>query len=457
MTSNKPLKSNKNLVVKANRLMEAKFHFKLWEMRIFEQMVSMINKDAKEFKLCKIYIKDLIKFFNSKSNNDHLLIKNAANSLGDKKLHVSYVTEEGHKRWAKLSIFPTVSIPDSESRDEANAYVELEFHKDLKPYLLDLQANFKSYDIRNFRLLRSVYSLRMFILLKQYEVIGKRKFLIEDLKEVLGIEADQYKLYGDFKKRVIIKPQQELAKSCDISFSFKEHKEGRRVVALTFFIHPNDQKAVPNTPITIPITEGKQPLALDLFSGAKELEALYPLVQEWITMDTLRNWLNKYPIAQVKAGITYTLNQLETGTKIANVGGYMTKMVAQDNLKDGTAVRKAKEAKAKLKVKEAQQQKELLEAKYKQLLRELSDKENAFVDQLFEEQPNLKVEMIDKAKGKSMSGYNAQKSLAENLQSPRFLAAVRSTTIEAHRSQMEALYTYYQPLINKVKKSLEQL
>jgi len=43
------IKSNKNLVVKANRLMEAKFQFKLWEMRIFEQMVSMINKDEKEF------------------------------------------------------------------------------------------------------------------------------------------------------------------------------------------------------------------------------------------------------------------------------------------------------------------------------------------------------------------------------------------------------------------------
>ncbi len=240
--------SDKHLIVKSNTLMEGKFKFKLWEMRLFEMMVSMIGREDTEFNRQRLFFSDLVKFFNTSDNNDYRLIKEAAESLADKRIYINYTDDKGRKRTAKLAIFPTVTYPDMEDRDTYDSYVELEFHTDLKPHLLSLQSNFKSYDIRNISQMRSVYSIRMFILLKKYEKLGKREFKLSDLKEILleddiddntGDDSAPYKLYADFKRRVILKPQEELSRFSDIRFEFVENRVGRRVESITFHIYPN--------------------------------------------------------------------------------------------------------------------------------------------------------------------------------------------------------------------------
>ena len=240
--------SDKHLIVKSNTLMEGKFKFKLWEMRLFEMMISMIGREDTEFNRQRLFFSDLVKFFNTSDNNDYRLIKEAAESLADKRIYINYTDDKGRKRTAKLAIFPTVTYPDMEDRDTYDSYVELEFHTDLKPHLLSLQSNFKSYDIRNISQMRSVYSIRMFILLKKYEKLGKREFKLSDLKDILleddtdasaADDSAPYKLYADFKRRVILKPQEELSRFSDIRFEFVENRVGRRVESITFHIFPN--------------------------------------------------------------------------------------------------------------------------------------------------------------------------------------------------------------------------
>ena len=245
--------SDPNLIVKSNTLMEGKFKFKLWEMRLFEMMISLIGREDTEFNRQRLYFSDLVHFFNSSENNDYRLIKEAAESLADKRIYINYVDDKGSKRTAKLAIFPTVTYPEMDDRDTYDSYVELEFHTDLKPHLLTLRSNFKSYDIRNISQMRSVYSIRMFILLKKYEKMGKKEFKLQDLKDILLEDestegAGSYKLYADFKKRIIQKPQEELEKFSDIRFEFVENRVGRRVDSITFYIYPNvpeDNKKLP--------------------------------------------------------------------------------------------------------------------------------------------------------------------------------------------------------------------
>lgn len=245
--------SDPNLIVKSNTLMEGKFKFKLWEMRLFEMMISLIGREDTEFNRQRLYFSDLVHFFNSSENNDYRLIKEAAESLADKRIYINYVDDKGRKRTAKLAIFPTVTYPEMDDRDTYDSYVELEFHTDLKPHLLTLRSNFKSYDIRNISQMRSVYSIRMFILLKKYEKMGKREFKLQDLKDILLEDestegSSSYKLYADFKKRIIQKPQEELEKFSDIRFEFVENRVGRRVDSITFYIYPNvpeDNKKLP--------------------------------------------------------------------------------------------------------------------------------------------------------------------------------------------------------------------
>lgn len=266
----KVMPSDPNLIVKSNTLMEGKFKFKLWEMRLFEMMISFIGREDTEFNRQRLYFSDLVHFFNSSENNDYRLIKEAAEALADKRIYINYVDDKARKRTAKLAIFPTVTYPEMDNRDTYDSYVELEFHTDLKPHLLTLRSNFKSYDIRNISQMRSVYSIRMFILLKKWEKIGKKEFKLEELKEILledeSADGATYKLYADFKKRIILKPQEELERFSDIRFEFVENRSGRRVESITFYIYPNAPEENKKLPQRIralrPTQEPTEPIIL---------------------------------------------------------------------------------------------------------------------------------------------------------------------------------------------------
>jgi hypothetical protein len=121
---------------------------------------------------------------------------------------------------------------------EAN-YLQVTIHPKLRPYLLELRQKYLVYDIRNVLRLTSVYSVRIYELLKQYEKIGRRSFDIENLKQILGILPEEYKLYGHFKDKVILKAQADLLAETDILFDYEEKKEGKKVVSITFFIRAN--------------------------------------------------------------------------------------------------------------------------------------------------------------------------------------------------------------------------
>ena len=74
--------------------------------------------------------------------------------------------------------------------------------------------------------LKSSYAIRIYELLKQYEKLQERTFLLDELRKMLGAE-DIYPAYGNFKQRVLLPAQKELKKKTDISFEIEEIKKGR--------------------------------------------------------------------------------------------------------------------------------------------------------------------------------------------------------------------------------------
>jgi hypothetical protein len=53
---------------------------------------------------------------------------------------------------------------------------------------------------------------------------------------MLGIGKEQYSDYFDFKKRILLPTQKELAEKADLYFEFEEIKYGRRIGAILFHI-----------------------------------------------------------------------------------------------------------------------------------------------------------------------------------------------------------------------------
>lgn len=320
-TAMEAMRASHLMVVKDNRLLEARFSLKLWEMRIFERMISLIDYGDKDFRLSRLYIRDLLNFFTCTGHNNYEMIREAVSSLADKKIHVRYQDEDGHQRWAKLSIFPTVTMPDEIAREGEPAYIELAFHRDLKPYLLDLKARFKAYPIANIRALQSIYSIRLFILLKQHEDAPEHTIDLPYLRTLLGLEQNEYPNFNDFKRRVLLRPQRDMLKHCDICFEFTELTEGKRVTAISFIVRKN--RNVNHEVMDFELSP-KQRLSFILAQNYLLLSPVWNLASQWgVSEKVFLQVIETTPFRQVQISVDFIYQQLnEAKVEIKNIPAY---------------------------------------------------------------------------------------------------------------------------------------
>ncbi|WPP43081.1 replication initiation protein [Paenibacillus hunanensis] len=210
-----------NLVTKSNNLIETPLKLGVVEMRIIIVLISTLSPNDDDFKPYRFKISEFAKMIGVKNKNIHQQIKDYTYSLMSQPF---YLHDNLQVTWlASAEYFPGEGV------------VEVEFSPKLKPYLLQLKEKFTTYRLIDIIKLKSAYAMRIYELLKQYERIGSRTFTVQRLKELLGIE-DQYPVYADFKKRVLVKAQQEINKHTDISFSFEEMKTGRKITEIKFLL-----------------------------------------------------------------------------------------------------------------------------------------------------------------------------------------------------------------------------
>jgi len=215
-----------NLVRKANSLIEASYKLSINQQKVVLLLASSIKPGDENFQPYQINIKDFANLLGLKNKNFYNEISHLTKDLLSKTLSIA--TEDSLLQINWLS---------SVQYFKGSGLVELCFDPKMKPYLLQLKERFTTYRLKEIIQLKSSFSIRIYELLKQYEKIGERVFLLEALRENLGIGPDEYILYGDFKRRVLLASQAELAAKTNISFDFEETKEGRKVTKIRFVIH----------------------------------------------------------------------------------------------------------------------------------------------------------------------------------------------------------------------------
>ncbi|MBF0459101.1 MAG: replication initiation protein [Nitrospirae bacterium] len=216
----------KYLVVKSNELIESHYRLSLNEQKIILAMISRIKPDDKDFTPIRFSVEELTAMMGV-SGEYHAEIRKVVNILRHRDLHIHNPQEDSYLDVSWLS---------SSKYYRGKGYVELRFDPTLKPYLLQLKERFTAYQLQNVMQLNSLYSIRLYELLKQYVKIGKREFEITELRKILGIADNEYRLYGHFKNKVIITAQKELQAKTDLSFELDEIKTGRAVTSLRFHV-----------------------------------------------------------------------------------------------------------------------------------------------------------------------------------------------------------------------------
>ncbi len=121
-----------------------------------------------------------------------------------------------------------------------NGIITCRFDNRLKPYLLGIKNRFIISDLRMILPIRSSYSKRIYLLLKEYAKIGSREFQISELQDTLKV-PQSLKVYADFKRKVLLKSKADIDKFTDLKIHFIEKKLAKKVVSIKFFIKKNDE------------------------------------------------------------------------------------------------------------------------------------------------------------------------------------------------------------------------
>lgn len=92
-------------------------------------------------------------------------------------------------------------------------YIEVAFYENIKPFYLKLRKLFELGNATEILNLNSKNSIKMYEILKPAETNRTYNIKIERLKKLLHLN-DEYKLYADFKRKVLLYTQQMLKRLC---------------------------------------------------------------------------------------------------------------------------------------------------------------------------------------------------------------------------------------------------
>lgn len=219
-------------VVKTNRLNTVIQNLSLSELRIIQ--LAIIDSREKQEGLTAdkpLFIsgKRYAECFNVESHTAYEVLKSIEKTLFDRRF--TFVNErqnevksrwisqvEYHKGEGGISIIFTPAVVNEITRIDG-------YEKAFTKYLLKQTAT-----------LNSVYSVRLYELLKQWLQAKKASFELELLRSQLGLGVSDYKRMSDFKKRVLDLAVDEINKKTDLKISYTNIKEGRKIVGFNFTV-----------------------------------------------------------------------------------------------------------------------------------------------------------------------------------------------------------------------------
>ena len=181
--------NSEKVIVKSNDLIEARYRLSLQESHVVLWLLTQIRYDDEDFKLHSMKISEFSAMVGLRVDGQYDELQKITERLMKR---VMKIREPNKHRLIQVSWLSAAIY------EEGKGYVSLEFSPQLKPYLLQLKSHFTKINIADTMKFKSVYAMRIFELLLQYETIGKRVISVEYLRSYCGINEKEYKKYWIF-------------------------------------------------------------------------------------------------------------------------------------------------------------------------------------------------------------------------------------------------------------------
>ena len=305
------------IIVQSNKLVEARYTLTVGEQRLILAMVSMIHPDDADFFDYEIGMKELSELLNIDMKNIYREADKIIDRLMERILHIP--KPDGYlikAHWVAMAEYK-------------KGCVMLTFAPKLKPYLLNLKREFTKYDLAVATQFKSIYSIRIYQLLKQYKGIGYREFRVDELKEILGIKQNEYREFKRFRSRVINQAKKEFGKKdesgqfkCDLTFSLETFREGRRIARLKFIII--EQEYHETAPAIVPVADKEREKKAKPPEGVRDR-----LIYYGISAKQADGFIRSIGEKDIEDVLTYYADMLKAG-KVKNTrGAYLAKLLQE--------------------------------------------------------------------------------------------------------------------------------
>ncbi|HID29537.1 MAG TPA: RepB family plasmid replication initiator protein [Desulfobacterales bacterium] len=136
--------------------------------------------------------------------------------------------------------------------------VRVYFSPRIIPYLAQLSEQFTKYKLRHVAKFRSLYGVRLYELLIQWQSTGEREIQIDWLRKTFGLQ-DKYPRIDDLKRRVINPAIKDVNEHSNLWVKCGQRKMGRRIVAFQFQFGLKESKEAQNAKVGI---DGEKPRKL---------------------------------------------------------------------------------------------------------------------------------------------------------------------------------------------------
>jgi len=231
----KVLKSKTPKTYKNRKLNNANFgNFTNSDYQVFLHLVSKIGgvdefgKYLQPEQLQREHIltaKEFSELFNTDIDNSYRFLQKAVDKLMKTDIKVERI--ELKEVWR-------INVCSMAKYNKGGGYITIKFTDDVMPYLAQVKKKFVLYNLKEIANFGSLYTTRLYELIQEFKETGWMLKSVDQLREAFAV-GNSFKLYGDFKAKILNHACQEINDNYDMDLRFEEEKEGRKVVAVKFF------------------------------------------------------------------------------------------------------------------------------------------------------------------------------------------------------------------------------
>jgi plasmid replication initiation protein len=215
-----------NIVKKSNALIRSRWPISsIWEPRLVALVASKVRVDDEDFKEHIFHISELTGGI--RNGKLYREISDVVSRMMSRV--ITFYDPVNGKSWKKVNVFSMCAYEDK------TATLTVQFHPAMREHFLNLKNRFTQYSLEEFFSLPSIYSQRMFELLKSWYKMGEITVDFDELCNLLDVPPS-LKNYSDFRRRVLDKALADI--SCGLTsmmFGWEPIKSGKKVTAIRFY------------------------------------------------------------------------------------------------------------------------------------------------------------------------------------------------------------------------------